>query len=157
MDGALGRQGEQRLVLMPGGRNDPNAERGAFGIDHEEALAAFDLLVSIGSSRSRLRSGSHTLGIDDRGRRPALAPLGQTQAGNQDCQGAVEPGPLPPAMQPAPDSRIRRTMAGRRRQVQPSRARCHKAWSRLTVDQTRGRPTLGGESARPLSAPAGQA
>jgi hypothetical protein len=34
-------------------------------------------------------------------------------------------------------------VAGRRRQVHPSRARCHKAWSMIRVDQTRRRPTLG--------------
>src|SRR4051794_6898252 len=33
--------------------------------------------------------------------------------------------------------------AGSRRQVQPSRARCHKAWSMISVDQTRSRPTFG--------------
>jgi hypothetical protein len=33
--------------------------------------------------------------------------------------------------------------AGSRRQAQPSRARCHKAWSTIRVDHTRSRPTLG--------------
>ena len=33
--------------------------------------------------------------------------------------------------------------AGSRRQAQPSRARCHKAWSMIRVDHTRSRPTFG--------------
>jgi hypothetical protein len=36
-----------------------------------------------------------------------------------------------------------RNIAGNRRQVQPSRAKCHKAWSMIRVDQTRWRPILG--------------
>src|SRR5688572_28472629 len=35
---------------------------------------------------------------------------------------------------------------GSRRQAQPSRARCHKAWSMISVDQSRGRPTREGGS-----------
>ena len=34
-------------------------------------------------------------------------------------------------------------VAGSRRQAQPSRARCHNAWSMIRVDQTRSRPDLG--------------
>jgi hypothetical protein len=45
VQGEVGRQRKQRLVLVLIGRNDPDAERVARGVDQQHTLSALDLLA----------------------------------------------------------------------------------------------------------------
>ena len=89
------------------------AVEGAIGPDFEQR--ALDPFAGVVATWPALWAGAHALGVENTGRGPVLAPLGQTQAAVEHGERAIQHPTPDPAFEAAADGLARR--ADRRQQA----------------------------------------
>ena len=103
---------ERAVAILNPGAVHPEPDKQSDRVRHDMTLSTLDPLACVVTANPSALGGFHALTIDDAGRRPGLAPIGQTHSRDKLAVHFIQQPVVAPRVEIAPNGRNRREVTG---------------------------------------------